>query len=168
MGGRDVRCGSDGVSATAGNLALDVVAASSQVPLRVLPGGGEGPTVGARQVAAQAVHLLLEALAGRAVLGHPGVAVTGPVAVPRVLSCWVQQPAEDTAEGGAVVLFRGRVHALALRMELRRGRWRCTEFETTALDHEAPAPLASTASVPRPRASVGTGGSRAFVGVVRG
>ncbi|MEV5572998.1 Rv3235 family protein [Spirillospora sp. NPDC052269] len=138
MGGRDVRCGSSGASATAGNLALDVAAAPSRVPLRVLP-GGEPSGVGARQVAAQAVHLLLDALAGKEVLGHQEAAVTGPVAVPQVLSCWVQQPGERAAEGGAVVLFRGRVHALAIRMELRHGRWRCTELETTALDHKAAA-----------------------------
>ncbi|WP_026416953.1 Rv3235 family protein [Actinomadura oligospora] len=137
MGGRDVRCGKNGASATAGNLALDVVAAPSRVPLRVLPGGGEPSAVGARQVAAQVVHLLLEALAGKEVLGHQEAAVSGPVAVPQVLSCWVQQPGERAAEGGAVVLFRGRVHALAIRMELRHGRWRCTELETTALDPNA-------------------------------
>ncbi|RFU42703.1 hypothetical protein DZF91_05125 [Actinomadura logoneensis] len=135
MVGRDVRCGGTG-SRTVGNLALDAVAEPSRVPLRVLP-GGEETAVGARQVAAQAVHLLLEALAGRAVLGHRSMAATGPVALPQVLSCWVQQAGGHAAEGGAVVLFRGRVHALALRLELRRGRWRCTELETTALDHEA-------------------------------
>ncbi|MEV4252131.1 Rv3235 family protein [Spirillospora sp. NPDC049652] len=119
-----------------GNLALDVVAEPSRVPLRVLP-GGEETAVGARQVAARAVHLLLESLAGKVVLGHQGVAATGPVAVPQVLSCWVQQPSEHAAEGGAVVLFKGRVHALALRLELWRGRWRCTQLETTALGNKA-------------------------------
>ncbi|MFC4913408.1 Rv3235 family protein [Actinomadura gamaensis] len=104
---------------------------AGRVPLRVLPGGESA--VGARQVAAQVVHLLLEALAGKAVLGYEGVAVSGPVAVPQVLSCWVQQVDGRAAEGGAVVLFRGRVHGVALRMELRHGRWRCAELETTAL-----------------------------------
>lgn len=92
--------------------------------------------VEARQVAAQIVRLLLEALAGKAVLGYQGVAVTGPVAVPQVLACWVQQVGARAAEGGAVVLFRGRVHGAALRLELWHGRWRCAEFETTALERE--------------------------------
>jgi hypothetical protein len=34
-------------------------------------------------------------------------------------------------ETGAVVILGGRVHALALRMEHHRGRWRCTAIETT-------------------------------------
>ncbi|WP_051712195.1 Rv3235 family protein [Spirillospora albida] len=54
------------------------------------------------------------------------------VVPPRVLAEWAQMPADGVAEAGAVVVVGGRVHALALRMELLRGRWRCTALETTA------------------------------------
>ncbi len=50
---------------------------------------------------------------------------------PRVLSSWLQRPAPDAAEAGAVVAMAGRVTALAIRLELQRGRWRCTVLETT-------------------------------------
>lgn len=51
---------------------------------------------------------------------------------PRVLTSWVQEPSPGAAETGAVIALGGRVQALALRLELHRGRWRCTALETTA------------------------------------
>lgn len=51
---------------------------------------------------------------------------------PRVLTTWLQEPAPGRAETGAVALLNGRVHALAMRLERVRGRWRCTTLETTA------------------------------------
>ncbi|MBE1531392.1 Rv3235 family protein [Actinomadura algeriensis] len=51
---------------------------------------------------------------------------------PRVGTGWLQRPAPAAAETGAVIVVAGRVHALALRLEHRRGRWRCTAVETTA------------------------------------
>ncbi|MFI0353804.1 Rv3235 family protein [Actinomadura sp. 9N407] len=53
------------------------------------------------------------------------------IAPPRVLRTWVQAPVPGVMETGAVVVLRGRVHALALRLEHHRGRWRCTAIETT-------------------------------------
>lgn len=53
------------------------------------------------------------------------------VAPPRILRTWSQSPAPGTVETGAVVVLNGRVHALALRLDLHRGRWRCTAVETT-------------------------------------
>ncbi|WP_242903283.1 Rv3235 family protein [Actinomadura terrae] len=61
----------------------------------------------------------------------PGAHQTGRVVPGRVLSSWLQRPAPDVAEVGAVVVVAGRVRALALRLELVRGRWRCTAVETT-------------------------------------
>ncbi|WP_242889432.1 Rv3235 family protein [Actinomadura litoris] len=55
----------------------------------------------------------------------------GRVVPARVLSSWLQRPATGVAEVGAVVVVAGRVRALALRLELHRGRWRCTAVETT-------------------------------------
>ncbi|WP_051300811.1 Rv3235 family protein [Actinomadura rifamycini] len=54
------------------------------------------------------------------------------VVPPRVLATWLQRPAPAAAETGAVIALAGRVHALALRLEHLRGRWRCTAVETTA------------------------------------
>ncbi|MFD0903361.1 Rv3235 family protein [Actinomadura sediminis] len=54
------------------------------------------------------------------------------VVPPRVLTSWLQRPAPTAAETGAVIVVAGRVHALALRLEHLRGRWRCTAVETTA------------------------------------
>ncbi|RSN55567.1 Rv3235 family protein [Actinomadura sp. WAC 06369] len=54
------------------------------------------------------------------------------VVPPRVLATWLQRPAPAAAETGAVIAVAGRVHALALRLEHLRGRWRCTAVETTA------------------------------------
>ncbi|TDC67562.1 hypothetical protein E1200_14545 [Actinomadura sp. GC306] len=51
---------------------------------------------------------------------------------PKVLSTRLQRPAAAVAETTAVVFVAGRVHALALRLEHARGRWRCTAVETTA------------------------------------
>ncbi|MFD0685295.1 Rv3235 family protein [Actinomadura fibrosa] len=51
---------------------------------------------------------------------------------PQVLTSWLQRPAPGAAEAGAVVAVNGRIHAVALRLELLRGRWQCTALETTA------------------------------------
>lgn len=56
----------------------------------------------------------------------------GRVAPPKVLSCRAQRPAAEVVETTAVVVVAGRVHALALRLEHARGRWRCTALVTTA------------------------------------
>lgn len=68
--------------------------------------------------------------------GDPRVAgtVRGRVRIvpPKVVSTRLQRPAPAVAETAAVVVVSGRVHALALRLEHARGRWRCTALETTA------------------------------------
>ncbi|MUN36629.1 Rv3235 family protein [Actinomadura litoris] len=74
------------------------------LPRRALPGGGAVPT---------------------------GRVPAGRVVPARVLSSWLQRPAPGVAEVGAVAVVAGRVRALALRLELHRGRWRCTAVETT-------------------------------------
>jgi hypothetical protein len=62
---------------------------------------------------------------------HPPVPATGRVSPPRILSSWIQTPAPDHAEVGAVALLGGEVQAIALRLERFRGRWRCRALETT-------------------------------------
>ncbi|HZB32921.1 MAG TPA: Rv3235 family protein [Streptosporangiaceae bacterium] len=49
----------------------------------------------------------------------------------RVTVPLVQVPLPGVAEVSAVVFVGGHAHALALRLELRRGRWRCAAVETT-------------------------------------
>jgi hypothetical protein len=61
----------------------------------------------------------------------PRVPATGRVSPPRILSSWIQTPAPDHAEVGAVALLGGEVQAIALRLERFRGRWRCRALETT-------------------------------------
>jgi hypothetical protein len=46
-----------------------------------------------------------------------------------VCSLRVCEPAAGVAEISAVVEVRGRVHAIALRLEGSRGRWRCTRLQ---------------------------------------
>ncbi|WP_171064642.1 Rv3235 family protein [Actinomadura soli] len=64
--------------------------------------------------------------------GGRAVGRGGRVVPPKVLSSRLQRPAPAVAETVAVVVVAGRVHALALRLEHTRGRWRCTALETTA------------------------------------
>jgi hypothetical protein len=94
------------------------------------------------------IRLVLEAFAGRRPFHHlarwmtlrvaeelslqrPPVPDTGRVPPPRILSSWIQTPAPDHAEVGAVAVLGGDVQALALRLERFRGRWRCRALETT-------------------------------------
>ena len=60
-----------------------------------------------------------------------GAARRAPVAgpPPQVRSVRVSEPALGVAEASAVVRDRGRVLAVALRLERWRGRWRCTALE---------------------------------------
>ncbi|WP_346039904.1 Rv3235 family protein [Actinomadura chokoriensis] len=134
---------------TQGALALQPAVRPVRGPgLRVVrPGDGVDGEV--RAVADTAVRLVVEVLAGtrpahqlslvavpavcRAVSPHGGAAARGGrVVPPKVLSSRVQRPAPAVAEAVAVVALAGRVHALALRLEHARGRWRCTALETTA------------------------------------
>ncbi|NKZ07932.1 Rv3235 family protein [Actinomadura latina] len=110
---------------------------------------GDGVEAEVRAVADAAVRLVVEVLAGtrpahqlslvavpavcRAVAPHGGAGSRGGrVVPPKVLSSRVQRPSPAVAEAVAVVAVSGRVHALALRLEHMRGRWRCTALETTA------------------------------------
>ncbi|TDD63898.1 hypothetical protein E1293_42265 [Actinomadura darangshiensis] len=110
---------------------------------------GDGVDAEVRAVAEAAVRLVVEVLAGtrpanqlslvavpavcRAMAAPRGPAARGRrVVPPKVLSTRSQRPSPSVAETVAVVAVAGRVHALALRLEHRRGRWRCTALETTA------------------------------------
>ncbi|MEU6039696.1 Rv3235 family protein [Actinomadura sp. NPDC047616] len=121
-----------------------------------------------RGAAAAIVHLVTEVLAGTRTLhhlsrraapevchvlaAHPLPLASGArTAPPRVLTTWLQEPAPDVAETGAVVVLAGHVQALALRLERHRGRWRCTALETTTPPQRAGR---STTSRPRPPAPV--------------
>lgn len=134
--------------ATRGALALRPAAVPVRGPgLRVVrPADGVDAEV--RAVADTAVRLIVEVLAGtrpahqlslvavpavcRAVSARGGAARGRRIVPPKVLSGRVQRPAPAVAEAAAVVVVAGRVHALALRLEHTRGRWRCTALETTA------------------------------------
>ncbi|GAA2284867.1 hypothetical protein GCM10010402_47890 [Actinomadura luteofluorescens] len=113
----------------------------------VRPAAGEDAEVQA--VAEAAVRLAVEVLAGArpahqlSLVAVPAVcreiaaqlgrrARGGRVVPPKVLSTRSQRPAPAVAEAVALVVMAGRVHALALRLEHARGRWRCTALETTA------------------------------------
>jgi hypothetical protein len=102
----------------------------------------------AREAGEATVRLIVEVLAGtcpprhlagRAVpdvwqglaLIHRAALPHRPVAPPRVLRTWFQDPAPGAMETGAVVVLHGHVHALAVRLERHRGHWRCTALETT-------------------------------------
>jgi hypothetical protein len=101
-----------------------------------------------RNAAASIVQLVTEVLAGTRTLRHLArravpevcdglaahplpVAPGARIIPPRILTSWLQEPAADVAETGAVVVLAGHVQALALRLERHRGRWRCTAVETT-------------------------------------
>jgi len=103
-----------------------------------------------RAVADAAVRLIAEVLAGARPAAHLSLVAAPPVcremtrlraprpgrgariAPPKVLSTRLQRPTPAAAEATAVVVVAGRVHALALRLDHTRGRWRCTALETTA------------------------------------
>ncbi|GLZ10302.1 hypothetical protein Acsp04_05370 [Actinomadura sp. NBRC 104425] len=112
-----------------------------------------------RGAATAIVHLVAEVLAGTRTLHHLSrraapeichVLAAHPLPLtsgsrttpPRVLTTWLQEPAPDVAETGAVVVLAGHVQALALRLERHRGRWRCTALETTTPPHRAGRPAA--------------------------
>jgi hypothetical protein len=93
-------------------------------------------------------RLVFEVLAGRRPLHHlarwvtlkvadelswhrPSVPVTGRAPAPRIMASWIQRPAPDRAEVGAVANVGARIQAVALRLERFRGRWRCRALETT-------------------------------------
>lgn len=138
--------------ATRGTLALRPAAAAvrpARPPGLRLVRPADGVEAEVRAVADAAVRLVAEVLAGtrpahqlslvavpavcrellRRAAPNPG---GGRVVPPRVLSCRLQRPAPAVAETAAVVIVAGRVHALALRLDHTRGRWRCTALETTA------------------------------------
>jgi uncharacterized protein DUF6459 len=62
---------------------------------------------------------------------RPSVRAAGRVPPPRILTSWIQTPVPGEAEAGAVAYLGDRVHAIALRLERFRGRWRCRALETT-------------------------------------
>ncbi|TDC45953.1 hypothetical protein E1281_29105 [Actinomadura sp. KC345] len=135
---------------TQGSLALRPSGPPSARPpgLRLVrPADGVDTEV--RAVADAAVRLVVEILAGtrpanqlslvavpavcREMARHRGPARRGTrIVPPKVLSTRLQRPAPAVAETAAVVVIAGRAHALALRLEHARGRWRCTALETTA------------------------------------
>ncbi len=112
-------------------------------------GGGGGPTVGVGGVeppeVGRIVRLVVEALVGARGLRQVAPWVTPEVAwelsrpkaarrlmsAPRVVAWRVQRPGERVAEVSAVAEVGGRFHAVALRLEPMRGRWRCAAIETT-------------------------------------
>ncbi|MEV5830696.1 Rv3235 family protein [Spirillospora sp. NPDC052242] len=135
---------------TDGALALARVpgAQALESALRIVRPGDDAETE-VRRVADTAVLMVAETLAGirpparLALIAVPEVCraldarrATPParrVVPPRVLATWLQRPAPAAAETGAVIVVAGRVHALALRLDHLRGRWRCTAVETTAV-----------------------------------
>ncbi|WP_433464423.1 Rv3235 family protein [Spirillospora sp. CA-128828] len=134
---------------TRGALALRPAAAPARGPALRLVRPGDGVDAEVRAVAGAAVRLVVEVLAGTrpahqlSLVAVPAVcrvmaARRGPgargrrVVPPKVLSTRLQRPSAAVAETVAVVVVAGRVHALALRLEHMRGRWRCTALETTA------------------------------------
>jgi hypothetical protein len=66
--------------------------------------------------------------------GRP-VQARRPIAPPRITRTFLQEPTPGVLEIAAVVVLNGRTHALALRLDHHRGRWRCTAIETTAIQH---------------------------------
>jgi Family of unknown function (DUF6459) len=85
-----------------------------------------------RQLARRTVPEIYHGLAVHRVPVNAGTRFTPP----RVLRTWLQEPSEGAAETGAVVIVRGGVHALALRLETHRGTWRCAALETTLPLHQ--------------------------------
>ena len=80
----------------------------------------------------QTLAVLQGSAAARPGAGHAGRR-PGPVVPPRVVRTRVQEPVPGVLEIAATVVLNARVHALALRLDRHRGRWRCTALETTAL-----------------------------------
>ncbi|WP_433328757.1 Rv3235 family protein [Spirillospora sp. CA-294931] len=129
------------VHPTSGALALAAqpVPASGRPGLRVV-----SEDTDPRMVAEATLRLVAEVLAGTRTSHHlsrrahplicEGLSRLSPaptrVRPPRVLVSWVQMPVAGVIETGGVVEIAGRVRALALRLELWRGRWRCTALET--------------------------------------
>jgi uncharacterized protein DUF6459 len=91
------------------------------------------------------VWLVVEVLAGVRPMGHLARRCTAEVCreltrhlplgarreLPRVLSVRHQELRPGVAEAAAVVMLAGRVQALAVRLERRRGRWHCRALTTT-------------------------------------
>jgi hypothetical protein len=137
------------VGATQGALALRPAAVPVRGPGLRLVRPGDGVDAEVRAVAEAAVRLVVEVLAGtrpahqlslvavpavcRVMAARPRPEARGRrIVPPKVLSARSQRPSAAVAETTAVVVVGGRVHALALRLEHTRGRWRCTALETTA------------------------------------
>jgi hypothetical protein len=80
---------------------------------------------GFRQLARQSTAELAEILYEQRDLPVPTRA-----SPPRIRSRRIQQPADGIAEISATVLIGRRAQALALRLVLHRGRWRCAAMET--------------------------------------
>lgn len=80
---------------------------------------------GFRQLARQSTAELAEILYEQRDLPVPTRA-----SPPRIRSRRIQQPADGIAEISATVLIGRRAQALALRLILHRGRWRCAALET--------------------------------------
>lgn len=110
---------------------------------------GDGVDAEVQAVADTTLRIVVEVLAGTrpphqlSLVAVPAVcrglaphrrAVPGGrrIVPPRVLSSRLQRPSRTVAETSAVVVVAGRVHAVALRLQHLRGRWRCTAVETTA------------------------------------
>ncbi|MQY07101.1 Rv3235 family protein [Actinomadura macrotermitis] len=149
-----MRLASSTLSATtAPRPALEVVRYERRAALHLVrPSPADGPVPDAaelRAVADASVRLIVEVLTGvrpprqlarlavrevyDGIAAHrQAVAAGARVRPPRILTSWLQRPAPGVAEAGAVVAAAGRVQAIALRLEERGGRWRCTALETTA------------------------------------
>lgn len=110
---------------------------------------GQAPDPGLAASARIIIQLLIEVLAGYRAPHHfagqaseqvrDGFAGLRPrdgarrrAVPPRIIRLWVQHPAPDQAEAGAVAVLGDRVHAVAVRLERHRDRWRCSAVETTA------------------------------------
>ncbi|QFG24023.1 Rv3235 family protein [Actinomadura sp. WMMB 499] len=120
---------------------------AAETPLRLVRAGDDAEAE-VRRVAGAAVLMVAETLAGirpptrlsliavaevcHALDARRPARPARRIVPPRVLATWLQRPAPGAAETGAVIVVAGRVHALALRLEHLRGRWRCTAVETTA------------------------------------
>ncbi|MEO5878192.1 MAG: Rv3235 family protein [Streptosporangiaceae bacterium] len=75
----------------------------------------------ARQATAELAQILYE---------QRNLPVPTRVGPPRIRSRRIQQPTDGIAEVSATVLTSGRAQALALRLVLHRGRWRCAALES--------------------------------------
>ncbi|MCO5998764.1 Rv3235 family protein [Actinoallomurus rhizosphaericola] len=109
-------------------------------PLGVVRPGAPDVTADARLIA----RLVLEVLAGVRPYHHLAGRTTPELfehldgfaarmrtrVFPRLGTVRVCAPAPGVAEVTAIASFGPRVHALALRLEQERGRWRCAAIET--------------------------------------